>query len=267
MSIKFGIMQGRLTKVHSNILQKFPKNWMKEFDYIKKTKLDYIEFFTENKKNKNNPIWSNNGLKNIKKKTSLLKYKRIILCDNFTISNSFTSKKNENYLKNLIDQLSFFKNSMLVIPIFSRKLKDFRNFNNHIFISSRLLDYAIKKNVNLSFELFTNLKVIKKFCQKLSDKKNFGITYDTGNAYLINKDFYKEISFLKKYVTHIHLKDRDEFGKNVKLGEGKIKFNYFLKKLNYRKKYKGSMTFETNRGDDPIETANTNLNIIKSFLV
>ena len=51
MTIKFGIMQGRLTKTRRDILQKFPDNWKKEFKYLKKTNLDYLEFFTEQKKN------------------------------------------------------------------------------------------------------------------------------------------------------------------------------------------------------------------------
>ena len=45
-------MQGRLTKTNSNVLQKFPTDWSKEFDFIKKTNLDYIEFFTEKNFNK-----------------------------------------------------------------------------------------------------------------------------------------------------------------------------------------------------------------------
>ena len=47
--MKFGITQGRLTDTKRNILQKFPKNWKKEFDYLNKTHLDYIEFFLEKK--------------------------------------------------------------------------------------------------------------------------------------------------------------------------------------------------------------------------
>ena len=68
MTIKFGIMQGRLTKTRKNILQKFPDNWKKEFEYLKNTNLDYLEFFTEKKKNKKNPIWTASGIREIKKK-------------------------------------------------------------------------------------------------------------------------------------------------------------------------------------------------------
>ena len=207
----------------------FQKNWIKEFEYLKKTKLDYIEFFTEKEKNYKNPFWSYEGLKRIKKETSLLKYKRIILCDNFAIKNSFTSQKTQEYLKDLINRLSFFKNAMLIIPIFSKKIQDKQNFTSHIKHSSMLLKHAMKKNVKISFEIFNKDKMIRKFCLKLSKIKNFGITYDTGNAYLFNKNFYNELNLLKKFVNHIHLKDRDKLGRNVELGKGEINFKNFLK--------------------------------------
>ena len=43
--MKFGITQGRLTNEKKGILQKFPKNWEKEFLFLTQTKLDYIELF------------------------------------------------------------------------------------------------------------------------------------------------------------------------------------------------------------------------------
>ncbi len=266
MSVKFGIMQGRLTKTNPKILQKFPSNWLKEFDYIKKTKLDYIEFFTETEVNKKNPIWSRDGIKKIQKKISQMNYKKVIVCDNFTTSNSFVKYESEKYLKFLIDQLSYFKNSKIIIPIVSKKLNINNVFNKHILVVSKLLDYSRKKNVKLSFEIDSSLSICKNFCNIFSNNKDFGITFDTGNAHLHNKNFYKEFKILKKFINHIHLKDRDFNGKNVILGSGEVKFKLFLKSLNKPKKYNGTMTFETNRGKDPIKTAKLNYQIIKNFL-
>ena len=81
-------MQGRLTKTKTNILQKFPSNWLKEFNFLKETSLDYIEFFTEKKFNKKNPLWSKSGIKKIKKKISQVNHKEMIVCDNYVISHS-----------------------------------------------------------------------------------------------------------------------------------------------------------------------------------
>lgn len=266
MSIKFGIMQGRLTKTKKNVLQKFPKNWKKEFDYLENTYLDYLEFFTEQKINKKNPIWSDKGIQQIKKKITKTKYKKLILCDNFSVVNSIIEKKNENYLFNLINRLSFFKNSKLIIPVIYKKIFSEKIFNRYIISIKKLIDYSTTNKVDISFEFHADIKIIKRICKKFSKNKNFSITYDTGNAFLFNKNFYNEIKTLKKYVNHIHLKDRDIFGNNVILGEGKIKFNLFLNNLNKFKRYNGTITFETNRGVDPINTANLNYWIIKNLL-
>ncbi len=267
MTIKFGIMQGRLTKTRKNILQKFPDNWKKEFEYLKNTNLDYLEFFTEKKKNKKNPIWTASGIREIKKKISKTNYKQLILCDNFSIDNLITEKKTKKYLYNLIDRLSFFKNSKLIIPIIYKRSFLKNNFYKHVTSIDKLINYSNKKKVRISFEFHANIKTIRKFCKKFSNNKYFYITFDAGNAFLFNKNFYKDIQTLKSYIDHIHFKDRDVFGNNVVLGEGKIKFRTILKKLNKPNRYNGTITFETNRGIDPIHTANSNLKIIKNFLI
>ena len=97
-------MQGRLTKTNSNVLQKFPTDWSKEFDFIKKTSLDYIEFFTEKNFNKKNPLWSSNGIKKIKKKIIFIKkniihVKLIIFWKNFFF---FKRKKEKKKKKKIV---------------------------------------------------------------------------------------------------------------------------------------------------------------------
>ena len=83
---------------------------------------------------------------------------------------------------------------------------------------------------------------------------------------MYNKNFYSEIKYLKKFVNHIHLKDRDSKGNNVILGKGKIKFDVFLNNLNSPKNYNGTITFETSRGSIPINTANLNYKIIRNLI-
>ena len=163
MGIKFGIMQGRLSNEKSNILQKYPANWSREFDYIKDTKLDYIEFFTEQRINIKNPIWSHNGIKKIKEKIKNLKYNKIILCDNFSIVNSFVSLKTFKYFKSLIHQLSFFSGSKLIIPILSKNLENISIFDNHINTIKDLLDYSKKKKSNYHLRLIIVFIFVKNY--------------------------------------------------------------------------------------------------------
>ena len=102
------------------------------------------------------------------------------------------------------------------------------------------------------------LEIIKK-------EKNFGITCDTGNLWLNDKSFYKKISAFHNKITHVHLKDRDINGKNVRIGEGKVNFKLFFKQLK-KINYVNTFTFETHRGSDSFITAKSNLNFIKNLL-
>ena len=140
------------------------------------------------------------------------------------------------------------------------------NIEQNLKLNRKKLTIQLNKKVNLSFEIDANIKIIKKFCKKFYNNNGFAITYDTGNAFLFNKNFYTEINSIKNFINHIHLKDRDSFGNNVVLGQGKIKFDIFFKNLNTPKNYNGTITFETNRGGNPISTANSNYTIIRNLL-
>ena len=107
----FGIMQGRLSKSRTGVLQYLPKKWKLEFIRLKKTKLDYIELFTT-KIYDNSPIWNKNDLI-LKKKILQTKLKKIILCDNYAFKKSLTSNKYKNYFNKLTDKLSMFQKKKL----------------------------------------------------------------------------------------------------------------------------------------------------------
>ena len=61
-SIRFGIVQGRLTQSPPGCLQWFPKEiWQQEFDIAKDIGVDYIELIAEVQHNPENPIWTDDG--------------------------------------------------------------------------------------------------------------------------------------------------------------------------------------------------------------
>lgn len=254
--IRIGIYQGRLTD--SKVLQKYPKNWIKEFKIAKKIGYDHIEIFLEEKKNMNNPFWK----KNTKLINSLNKMnnKKLIICDNFIIRNSILKKKNFEYVKKIIDIASNYPNPKIILPLAKINIKKFKDIVTSI---AKILKYGKLNKTQISFECNFNYKFIIKI-NKILDNK-FKITFDTGNIYLINKDINFEFKKLKKFINHIHLKDRNAKGKNVQLGYGLINFKSFLKNLK-NTNYKGDITLETHRGKKAIRTGYENLNFIKNLL-
>ena len=66
--MKIGIMQGRLLKPESKLIQSFPKkNWAKEFEIAKSNRIKIIEWIVDRKDFQKNPINTSTGRSKIKK--------------------------------------------------------------------------------------------------------------------------------------------------------------------------------------------------------
>jgi|TARA_B110000305_G_scaffold91094_1_gene102731 hypothetical protein len=260
----FGIMQGRLSKSKKDTLQFLPKNWKIEYDRLKEINLDYIELFTTKFKD-NSPIWNEKN-STLKKEINQTRLKRIILCDNYVFKKSLISNNYKNYFNKIINKLSSFQNSILIIPVenFFFENKNYSKLKravNYFLINSK------QKNVQISFEVQATLKTILKFKKDLKNEL-FKITFDTGNIFLIDKNNKSLINYLKKtknLINHIHLKDRDAFGNNVVFGTGLIDFKNIFKSLK-KVEYNKTFTFETNRGNHYLATAKSNLALVKKYL-
>jgi len=253
----FGIMQGRLSKAKKGILQFLPKNWKVEYDLLNKANLDYIELFTK-RYNDRSPIWNKRN-SDLKKKISQTKLKKIILCDNHVFETNLLCDNYKNYFNKLISKLSLFQKPLLIIPIddiFFEK----NNYQKLIDTVFYFINISKKKDVEISFEVQVNLKIILKFKKDLKNEF-FKITFDTGNIFLIDKNNKNLVNYLDKaqnLINHIHLKDRNKSGDNVILGTGLINFKNIIKCLK-KNKYDKTFTFETNRGDNHLKTAKNNL--------
>ena len=66
--IDMGIMQGRLTEPKGRGIQFFPfDNWKGEFYLCKKNGLQEIEFIFDYENYEKNPLWTNEGIKQLEK--------------------------------------------------------------------------------------------------------------------------------------------------------------------------------------------------------
>jgi sugar phosphate isomerase/epimerase len=92
--------------------------------------------------------------------------------------------------------------------------------------------------------------------------KNIGIVYDIGNAVYCEHDIALDMNVLDENIVHIHLKDKNEQGDNVVLGDGKVNFSQFFDILKMNK-YTGDFTLETSRGKNAISTATANIEFIR----
>ena len=256
-----GIVQGRLTDFkNKNILQKFPKNYSREFVKASNLGFNFIEIFAENRFNKKNPLWFKEGRKdyiNISKKHNL---KLISLIDEYSINNNITKKKYLNYFEQLLKVIKELKIKKLIIPLYKKSLVNKKNYKKISKSLSKMAKACLKKKVmllveaDISFNFFLNLK----------KHKNIYFLYDTGNRYKL-KNPEEDILEFGKNIKHIHIKDKSLDGKNVSLGTGLVKFNTIFRALK-KISYNGDYVFETTRANNSIITAKRNLLFLKRML-
>lgn len=265
--IEFGFIQGRMTNTPSkNLLQYFPKkNWRKEFFYAKKYNFKFIEYFGERKFNQNNPIWNEKNLNDINllvKKNKLYNYS---FCDDYFINNSLINYKDfESYYSKLSKNLFKIKIKVYVLALFEKSVITKNNIKSYAKRIKEIAKIFDKFGVKVALETNMDAKLISHLL-KLIKKKNVFIVYDTGNRLKKGNLQFTEIIKLKKYIIHVHLKDKNWDGENVILGTGCVNFASILMALKLIK-FDGKFVFETNRGNNPRKTMIRNKNYILNKL-
>ena len=121
-----GINQGRLT-YSGNKLQAFPKNPFEEFKIASKIKYHFIEFFAEQSINKNNPIWSDEGIKKYIKFARFYNMNIYSFCDDYFIKNSLAEKKTLAYALRILKRINLLKIKKYIIPLYGKSFLNSKN--------------------------------------------------------------------------------------------------------------------------------------------
>ena len=265
---KFGCSQGRLILPYDGQLQCFPKNnWKEEFFIASRCKLDFIELLSERIHNKNNPIWSEDGIKLIKKEIKANNLEIYSSCldyviENSIFSNNIQSKATIKYVIDFLRQVSKLDVKMVILPLLEKSDPSLFELNHVEEILLLILEECKNLDLILVIESLLNAQSLLSILDKINNPL-LGCVYDTGNRYELD-DPVSEISYLSKYIKHIHLKDKRN-SLNVVIGTGCVDFLSIFKKLE-EISYKGSFCFETNRGINPTLTMLHNLEFIKYIM-
>ena len=265
MNKKFGAVQGRLINPpNRSVLQYFPPNWIHEITLAKKIKLEYIEFFKDRDKNNICPFYYEHGFKAVKKILGLEKFKSYSFCDDFFINNNILKLSNyEKYFNNISKHLKSLKIKIYILPLYEKSDLNSKNFKKFTLILKKISKIFKKKKIKLSLE--TNLDVSHvNSLFKLIKSDNIFLVYDSGNRLKFHSGACTDIIELNSKIIHLHIKDKNFYGENVVLGEGKVDFMKIftgLKQINY----KGNFSFETNRGKNPLLTMKNNIKFIRNI--
>jgi len=258
-----GVIQGRLT-YSGKRLQCFPKDPFKEFNIASKIKYDFIEFFAERNLNKDNPIWSDEGVKKYIESATLNNIKIYSFCDDYFINHSLAKKKTLNYALRILKNINLLKIKMYIVPLYGKSFINSKNKNRIVKNLSALAkvcsNYKIKMLLesNMTPKKFENIK-------KIIKSNNCFFLFDTGNRVVLKRDFFLDLQLFGRNIRHIHLKDKNNLNRNVIIGDGLVDFDLFfsfLKKI----KYKGSFSIESQRGSNIFKQAKKNYNFFKNLI-
>jgi len=255
-----GIMQGRVVPESMDKLQIFPSSsWLIESCKIHEIGFSHIELLWD----KERVIKKFPGIQERINKSSPIAISSMCV-DVITSLKSNGEILSE--LRNISDFFGYDIPSVLVIPLLGEmhiqngdELKKFMvDISQHA-----IADTLRSQNVVLSLELEMDAEEIADSFRKVNDPL-FAFCLDTGNLWYSSKTPKEDLVSLLPFVNHVHIKDKDQNGENVLLGNGFVDFDYIFEKLQ-NMKYKKLLTLETKYFESPEAEALSNLNFIKSY--
>lgn len=271
-----GIMQGRLTLPKGRGIQFFPfDNWEKEFEDAAKIGLTEIEFIFDYDNYINNPLWTNNGIEQIKHSISNSGIKINAVCFDYFMRRPFFKKieqreqffiENKEFIKRIIFAMDVLEIHLLEIPLVDGS--SMKDVNEKEMFAEFLLQIADSSPASIKFGLETDMESDDFiFYLKKLNHTNIGANYDSGNSSGLGYDLYKEIRTLDKYIYNIHIKDRLLGGSTVRLGTGNADFDSMFKALE-EISYNGSYIIQAARGEDgkELETVKSQKAFIENLI-
>ena len=244
-----GVMQGRLSRQRSQLIQEFPwETWQTEFSLAKEIGLDLIEWTVDYSKMHENPIFLDNMRLII---SDLVRLNNVqiqsITLDNFVSAPLHKLNPKTKLISSIdtlywiIDQVLKSDIKILVIPI----VVDNGGENLETLIELKKLislaqNYLSKKNLQIALECELSTEKIEALCESFKNFDNIGFNFDIGNSASLNNDPIQEINIYGDKLFNVHIKDRIMNGKTVPLGQGNANFKKIfseLRKVGYSKNF------------------------------
>ncbi len=261
---RIGIMQGRLIPSTNGELQCSPgARWSEEFVIASELGLNHIELYAERSVDVANPMWSVEGRRAIRTVADETGVQIVSMCINETLERPFDDL---DFVKDLVERLSVvirdLRSEVIVLPLFEASelpsLDRVRARSALRLFADQMAAIGARVAVELGVPAADGLRLL----DDVNDP-NLGICYDTGNAAGLGFDVLAEIETYDERISHVHAKDKNRAGDNVRFGTGDAQFPWPFTQLNSQG-YAGLVTMEATRGKDPVVTAARHVNVLLS---
>jgi len=269
---EISIMQGRLSPPVPGRLQAFPwLSWEQEFHHASVCKFDAIEWLFEDDGYEQNPIWTETGLKRIRRHIATTGIQLRSLCADYFMAHPFFRVSEQerahsvDVLNKLIVQATKVGIRTILLPVL--EAAEIRTDLEKVQLLDSLLEplpLAAAHDIRLGLETELPAPEYRALVEQ-GDHSALGIYYDTGNAAAKGYDIAADIHTLGPFLCGVHIKDRKRNGPSVLLGEGDVSFVAFFQAL-ADVGYTGPLVLQTAFGEDYLDVARTHMKFVKDHL-
>jgi L-ribulose-5-phosphate 3-epimerase len=263
--LRFGIVQGRLIQSPPGQLQWFPQDyWESEFFLASALGIDYIEFIAERNHNPENPLWSDTGVDSIKSLVKRNKLSSHAFCNDYIVDHALP-KSDDVLAQNfkLIERGALLGCEKYILPLFEQSELTIENVDEYVIPLRLIADKAEQSGITVCLETVLNGVELINVLDKINHPA-VSVVYDTGNRVAFGHDLPGDICLLGSRISHVHIKDKNTCNENVIIGTGLVNFLKVFEAL-AEIDYQGPYTFESQRGSNPLRTADYNFRLVKYF--
>jgi L-ribulose-5-phosphate 3-epimerase len=252
---RIGIMQGRLVASANGELDCPPgPRWREEFEIAASLALNHIELVAEKVVDLDNPIWSATGRGELLTVADAVGVNLISLCANETLTHRFDDPGFAlDLATRLAPLLADIQLRIVVLPLLEASDLSVLDWPGaaravHLFAAA-----IAERGARVVLELGVPAAEALRF-QVATDSQHVGLCYDVGNSAALGFDVPTDLRQLGPQVWHLHAKDKDSAGQNVRFGTGSVPFDRVFAEL-AAQGFDGLITMEATRGEDPRVTA------------
>jgi L-ribulose-5-phosphate 3-epimerase len=263
-------MQGRLLPKYEGRFQAHPLGyWRDEFPIAADLGLQCIEFIFDFNDYHLNPLWTVDGLKEIKDISKDTGVNVHSVCADFFMECPLHSKSQDErdlailIAIKMIENCSELRISDIVIPCVDqsslRNSSDIDGFTNQIL---KVIPLAEKFGVNLALETDLDPHAFKNLLEQLNSP-SITVNYDTGNSASLGFNYLEELQAYGDRISDLHIKDRLRGGSSVTLGAGDFDIEGFFSKFDLDQ-FNGPVILQCFRDDEGIALFQNQLNYFYS---
>lgn len=226
-----GIMQGRLSPPAGNRIQSFPiKTWRHEFTLARVAGFDSIEWVYEKETEAENPIRSDDGIEEIRRRIEETGVKVFSICADYFMRERLVDRKGSpreravKHLLWLIGRAGLLGVRYLLLPFVDEaSLCSSKEVKGLKLLLRTVLKAAERARVELHLETDFAPQELNLLLRTM-DYPLLRANYDIGNSAALGRDPSEELPLLLAWLGSVHVKDRLLGGGSVPLGTGSADF-------------------------------------------